>query len=80
MFENKQCFFYQNSKCILNKRSCLFCSINIKKIDGIDDPKEYLSHVTTIMLSTRTHFISILSLLIAIGALIISIIKLKSGG
>jgi len=74
-----QCYFYQEQNCILNRPICLFCSSYMKKIKNMTDVKDYLSLVSTRRLSTKSLFISIISLIIAIITAMFNIYKFTLG-
>lgn len=72
-FDKKTCYFYQSNKCILAKKSCIGCNLCIKRIEGIDSPKDYLSFVTTRNLNNRTFWFSLVALIVSIILLILKV-------
>ena len=71
---NPNCYFYQARKCILCKNSCILCSSYIKGIEGINNTMDYISIVNSANQFRSTFYLSIISTIIAVIALIFSII------
>lgn len=72
-FDRKSCFFYQNNKCIIGYSNCIGCKYTIKKIEGIDNPTDYLQFVSTrrnnriiLGLTIITNIIAFLAMLTAL--------------
>lgn len=74
-FKNPECYFYQGNKCILSKWFCFLCAYQIKKIEGITQPNDYLNYVSNKRVAKHTFVLSFLSLMISIFALFVSLIK-----
>lgn len=64
--QRNRCFFFQEKKCILHYCFCLFCTSYVKKIQGIDNTKDYLLLVGNRKTATSALFFSIISLIISI--------------
>ena len=60
------CFLRKKGKCVLCKKSpCCLCAYKIKKIDGIDDIKDYVNIVLSRNNTKRAYVVSALSLLVS---------------
>lgn len=79
-FDRKTCYFYQNKKCVLNKKQCIGCHTYIKQIDGITDNKDYLTYITSRNTAGRAYNIAFVSLLFSLLMLIIKIYELITKG
>jgi len=76
---NKSCYFFldYSTKCVWDKKCCLFCSYKIKPIEGMDNRenmKDYVSIVISKSNSKRAFLISIIALLVSLSTLFINYI------
>ena len=77
----KQCRFHQESKCILSRARpiralpLIFCDTYIRTIVGINDNATYLNFVAARNNNVRAWMLSALSLIVAIMALFVTILK-----
>ncbi len=76
MAKKSTCFFFQSQKCIIHKKYCFICVMFTKKIEGMDDVKDYISYVTNKIIHRRSFFISTVSIILSVAAVIISFLRL----
>ena len=75
-FDKKTCYFFQDHKCLLSKSNCIACSICIKKINGIDSPKDYLNIVTTKNINSRNFWFAFLAFIMSALTLFIKVYEM----
>lgn len=75
-FDKKTCHFFQNKKCVLNKKNCIACHSFIKQIDGITENKDYLTYITSRNTAARAYNIAFISLLLSLITLAIKLFEL----
>jgi hypothetical protein len=74
-FDKKECFFYQNNKCIVGKSHCINCNLTIKRIDGIDSTKDYLSIITAKNLNNKNFWFSLFAFIFSFITLILKVLE-----
>jgi hypothetical protein len=71
-----KCFLKKQSKCVLGRKNpCCMCSYSIKKIEGIDDMKDYVNIVMSRNNTKRAYIVSALSLLVSALMLVLKILE-----
>ena len=70
-----KCYFWQEGTCIVHSCWwCLICAWRIRKINGLNETKDYLDLVNSRRLATRALMISIITIIIAVFAVFISLL------
>jgi len=72
----QDCFLKKEGKCVLYKKTpCWLCSYKIRKIDGMNDMKDYINIVFSRNNTKRAYVVTIISLLVSALMLFLKLLE-----